>query len=71
MPERIHYLDNLRALAMLLGVYLHAAFAYAHPAQTIWLATDVKSSRWIDASIWLIHLFRMSLFFACRVTLAN
>ncbi len=42
MPERIHYLDNLRALAMLLGVYLHAAFAYAHPAQTIWLATDVS-----------------------------
>lgn len=60
---RIHYLDNLRAIAMLLGVYLHAAFAYAQPAQTLWLATDRSSSVLVDASIWFIHLFRMSLFF--------
>ena len=61
--ERIHYLDNLRALAMLLGVYLHSAFAYAKPSQSIWLATDPSGSTLVDASIWLIHLFRMSLFF--------
>ncbi|MBL8816909.1 MAG: acyltransferase family protein [Planctomyces sp.] len=64
-PElhRIHYLDNLRALAMLLGIYLHAALAYADPSQSIWLATDTGASTAVDASIWLIHLFRMSLFF--------
>lgn len=62
-PLRIDYLDNLRAIAMLLGVYLHAALAYASPAQTIWLATDSQSSILVDASIWLIHLFRLSLFF--------
>jgi peptidoglycan/LPS O-acetylase OafA/YrhL len=62
-PERIHYLDNLRALAMLLGVFLHGAFAYAAPAQSFWLATDSESSVVIDATIWFIHLFRMSLFF--------
>lgn len=61
--QRIHYLDNLRAMAMLLGVYLHAAFAYAAPSQSFWLATDPDSSVAIDASIWFIHLFRMSLFF--------
>jgi peptidoglycan/LPS O-acetylase OafA/YrhL len=61
--SRIHYLDNLRAVAMLLGVYLHAALAYAQPAQSVWLATDSKSSVAIDASIWFIHLFRMGLFF--------
>ncbi len=60
---RIDYLDNLRALAMLLGVYLHAALAYADPAQSIWLATDTQSRVWIDVSIWWIHLFRMGLFF--------
>jgi glucans biosynthesis protein C len=61
--QRIHYLDNLRALAMLLGIFLHSALAYAHPAQFVWLATDTKSSVTVDASIWFIHLFRMGLFF--------
>ncbi len=61
--RRIHYLDNLRAVAMLLGVYLHAALAYAQPAQSVWLATDTTSSVAVDASIWFIHLFRMGLFF--------
>lgn len=61
--QRIHYLDNLRAAAMLLGVFLHSALAYAQPAQSFWLATDTGSSVAIDASIWFIHLFRMSLFF--------
>ncbi len=63
MFERIHYLDNLRALAMLLGVLLHAGLAYAEPARSIWLATNPEGSVVIDASIWFIHLFRMGLFF--------
>jgi glucans biosynthesis protein C len=61
--QRIHYLDNLRALAMLLGVFLHSALAYAQPAQSIWLATDTNASVAVDISIWFIHLFRMGLFF--------
>lgn len=63
VPSRIHYLDNLRAWAMLLGVYLHGAFAYAQNSQAVWLATDPYASVTVDASIWFIHLFRMSLFF--------
>lgn len=61
--ERIHHLDNLRALAMMLGVYLHGALAYAKPSQLFWLATDRSGSVVIDASFLWIHLFRMSLFF--------
>ena len=61
--NRIHYLDNLRAMAMLLGVFLHSALAYAQPAQTVWLATDPSASVLVDASVWFIHLFRMGLFF--------
>ena len=64
MPsQRIYYLDNLRAMAMLLGVFLHSALAYAQPAQSVWLATDSSASVPLDASIWFIHLFRMGLFF--------
>ncbi|MDP1560270.1 MAG: acyltransferase family protein [Pirellulaceae bacterium] len=67
MPEpesqRIFYLDNLRALAMLLGVYLHGALAYAEPSRSVWLATNPEGSVFVDVSIWFIHLFRMSLFF--------
>ena len=61
--DRIHYLDNLRALAMLLGVFLHGALAYAYPTQLVWLATDPESSVLVDASFCFIHLFRMGLFF--------
>jgi glucans biosynthesis protein C len=61
--NRVHYLDNLRALAMLLGVFLHASLAYAHPAQSVWLATDASASVIVDASVWFIHMFRMGLFF--------
>jgi len=61
--SRIHYLDNLRAIAMMLGVFLHAGFAYAEPANFVWLATDLYSSHIVDGSIWFIHLFRMGLFF--------
>ncbi len=48
---------------MMLGVYLHAALAYAEPSRSIWIATNPKGSVAIDASIWWIHLFRMGLFF--------
>ena len=61
--DRIHYLDNLRALAMLLGVFLHGALAYANPTQIVWLVTDPQSSVLLDASFNFIHLFRMGLFF--------
>lgn len=61
--NRIHYLDNLRAIAMMLGVFLHAGFAYAEPANVVWLATDIYSSSLVDCIIWFIHLFRMGLFF--------
>lgn len=61
--QRIYYLDNLRALAMLLGVYLHGALAYAEPSRSVWLATNAQGSVFVDVSIWFIHLFRMSLFF--------
>ena len=61
--SRLHYLDNLRALAMMFGVYLHGAVAYAEPSRSVWIATNPQGNVAIDASIWWIHLFRMGLFF--------
>lgn len=61
--DRIHYLDNLRALAMLAGVLFHAALAYSPLMHPYWLTADRRQSVWVDASVWFLHLFRMPLFF--------
>lgn len=62
--ERIHSMDNLRALAMLAGVVFHAALAYSPLMHPIWPAADAGSSVVVDALAWFLHMFRMPLFFA-------
>jgi glucans biosynthesis protein C len=61
--QRLIYLDNLRALAMLAGVVFHAALAYSPIAQPFFPTADRQNSLWIDVPIWFLHLFRMPLFF--------
>jgi glucans biosynthesis protein C len=65
--RRIHYLDNLRALAMFAGVLFHAALAYSPMMQNFWPTSDAASevgrTIWIDLIAWFVHLFRMPLFF--------
>lgn len=62
-PERLHAMDHLRALAMLVGVAFHAALAYS-PLMQPWFPTADRQSWWgVDALIWLPHLIRMPLFF--------
>lgn len=62
--NRLHYLDNLRALAMLAGVLFHAALAHSPLMHDFWLTADRDRSGWVDAAAWFFHLFRMPLFFA-------
>lgn len=62
--ERVHSLDNLRAVAMLAGVVFHAALAYSPVMRPIWPAADAGGSTVVDAVAWFMHLFRMPLFFA-------
>lgn len=67
MPEanpRFHYMDNLRAIAMLSGVLFHAALAYSVLAHPLWPTADRGQSLIIDLFVWFFHLFRMPLFFA-------
>nr|WP_314860703.1 acyltransferase family protein [uncultured Undibacterium sp.] len=66
VPEahaRFHYMDNLRALAMLTGVVFHAALAYSVLAHPLWPTADRGQSLIVDAFVWFFHLFRMPLFF--------
>lgn len=56
-------MDNLRALAMLAGVFFHAALAYSPIAQPFFPTADRSSSAWVDVPVWFLHLFRMPLFF--------
>jgi len=61
--ERIHYLDNLRALAMLLGIFFHAAIAYNPMMNDLWLSASNEQAVALEIAAWFTHLFRMPLFF--------
>ena len=60
--ERVHALDNLRAVAMLLGIVLHAALSFM-TLPIPWIARDVSRSQGFDLMVGVIHGFRMQLFF--------
>jgi fucose 4-O-acetylase-like acetyltransferase len=56
-------MDNLRAFAMLLGVFFHAALAYGPLLNQFWPAADHQNSVWVDVFAFFTHTFRMPLFF--------
>lgn len=58
---RYHGLDALRGSMMLLGIYLHAAVAYANIGGWPW-KDEARTSAY-DISIGLIHFFRMPVFY--------
>ena len=61
--QRLHYMDNLRALAMMLGIFFHAAIAYHPMMQNLWLSASNEHSVMLEVIAWFTHLFRMPLFF--------
>lgn len=60
---RVHYMDNLRAFAMLLGIFFHAALAYSPLLNQVWLTADPQTSPVVDMLAYFSHTFRMPLFF--------
>ncbi len=59
---RFHSLDALRAVALLLGILLHAGLAYL-PGGMGWAVQD-RSTHWLfGAAILVIHSFRLEVFF--------
>ncbi|MBL8112662.1 MAG: acyltransferase family protein, partial [Acidobacteria bacterium] len=57
--ERLHSLDAARAFALLLGIALHATMSFF----LILPARDVSESTALGVVFYVIHTFRMSLFF--------
>lgn len=62
-PERLHGLDALRGLALLLGVALHLTMSWLPGAEHFWIVSDSERSSLLAGAFYLIHLFRMPLFF--------
>ena len=61
--NRLHYMDNLRAIVMLVGVFFHAALAYGSFFNEVWMSADTVNSQVLDAFAHFTHIFRMPLFF--------
>lgn len=58
-PDRFHALDAARAFALLLGIVLHATMSFFLPIP----ALDHSQSATLAVTFYVIHIFRMSLFF--------
>lgn len=63
VQDRLHYMDNLRALIMIAGVFFHAALAYSPFMHPIWLTADPVKAPAMDWLVNFLHTFRMPLFF--------
>lgn len=61
--KRIHGLDALRAVAMLLGVLLHATIAYRVEDAPFWIYDKEYGNIVLDFIYFFIHSFRMPLFY--------
>ena len=62
--DRLHALDAVRALALLLGVVFHAGFSFLPGLiPGLWAMTDNSPSTTIGVLLYSSHIFRMSLFF--------
>ena len=60
---RYHYLDNLRAVALLAGVLLHAGLSFCVVTAELLPSANRETSIIFDYWVWLLHTFRMPLFF--------
>jgi len=62
--QRLHALDAVRGFALLLGVAFHAALSFMPGwPPGIWAMVDNSPSPFLSDAAFVIHIFRMSLFF--------
>lgn len=61
--QRLHSLDALRAFALLSGIVLHAAMTFMPGLAAFGFPADVSQSPQLQTVFFVIHIFRMSLFF--------
>ncbi len=60
---RLHGLDALRGFALLAGVALHATLSYLPDAGSWWIVGDDESSQALSGLFFVVHMFRMTVFF--------
>ena len=64
IDTRFHSLDAVRAWALLAGIVLHATMAYLPGFREVgWPISDDSTSAGLGVLFFVIHIFRMSLFF--------
>lgn len=62
-PGRLHGLDALRGIALLLGLVVHASLAFLPGARYFWIVADPAPSATLGLAFYIPHMFRMLLFF--------
>jgi glucans biosynthesis protein C len=63
--DRFHALDAVRAAALLLGIALHATLSFWPGMRELnWPISDVSTSVFPAAVFFVVHIFRMSVFYA-------
>ncbi|MDI1461457.1 acyltransferase family protein [Catellatospora sp. KI3] len=60
-PERLHALDAVRAGALMLGVVFHAVLSFMEPP--LWVVVDESTSPVMSSVYFILHIFRMTVFF--------
>jgi len=61
-PGRLHGLDAVRGGALLLGIVFHAGFSF-FPGDQFWLIMDTQRSAAVSGLSYVLHIFRMTIFF--------
>lgn len=61
-PDRLHGLDAVRGGALLLGIVFHAGFSF-FPGDQFWLIADTQRSASVSGLSYVLHIFRMTIFF--------
>jgi peptidoglycan/LPS O-acetylase OafA/YrhL len=61
--ERLHALDAVRGLALLLGIVLHATLSFVPASPRFWIIQDTHPSVALGLLSFAIHVFRMTTFF--------
>jgi len=71
-PQRLHALDAVRAIALLLGIVLHATLSFIPELDgKLWPVSDTQKSTALALLMFVIHIFRMSVFFLVAGLLAH
>jgi glucan biosynthesis protein C len=72
IAERLHALDALRAGALLLGIVFHGALSFVPlMPDALWPVHDVSQHWAMGVLVFVIHVFRMSVFFLIAGLLAH